>query len=205
MSGDIANRPMWPRTAELFAQADEAIADIRSSHARIDRSLAEIVVAVTATPFPDLIPFGQSCSCAFGPRCESNRCCEDEAATMGIKDQRTGTIRKRATVSFFHPFQRGPVPRLKFYCGDCFAALKESWGKPIRGIHPPRGASDFYQPSLLAMVQLSAMEIRQRERTAQRPPATYDEAAERHTLERMKRWTPAQRAQADYMRRQMKP
>jgi hypothetical protein len=200
----MANRPLWPRTAELFAQADEALADIRSAHARIDRSLAEIFLAATQRPFPEV---GEEvwggCSCAFGPRCESNRFCEDEAATIGAKDRRTGTIRARAEYSMFHPFSRGSAPRLLFYCGECFALLKESWGKPIRGLHPPKGVDEFWRPSFLDMIRHASSEISRQERSAQ-PPATYEDAVERYTLQRIKNWTPAQRAQAEYVRRRVR-
>jgi hypothetical protein len=155
----MANRPLWPRTVELLAQAEEALADIRSAHARIDRSLAEIFLAATRHPFPEVGDVWQGCSCAFGPRCESNRFCEDETATIGVKDSRTGTIRARAEYSMFHPFSRGPAPRLVFYCGECLALLKESWGKPIRGLHAPKGASDLWQPSILEMVRHADSEI----------------------------------------------
>lgn len=165
-------RPYWPQNVELFAQADECLEAIRASHARIDRSLAEIFIANAGQPFPDLTPFGQGCSCVFGPRCESNRNCEDSAATMGVKDPRTGVISARARVSFFHPASPGPTPRLLFYCADCFAALRDAWGKPIPGITRPAHASEFWQPSLMEHIRLSQMEVNRQE-AAKRPAPVY--------------------------------
>lgn len=115
------------------------------------------------------------CACAFGPRCESNRCCEDEAATMGVKSWRTGTIRARADWSLIHPWSRGPTPRVLFYCNDCLESLKEAQSKPLVGIDRPAHASDFWEPSIMDHLRLTMLE-NVRQEHAQQIPTDYEMA-----------------------------
>jgi hypothetical protein len=141
--------------AELKAQVQE----LRDWVAREDQSLAQRAALATSQPFPDRVLPGQGCSCAFGPRCESNRCCADEDQTIGLKDRRTGEIRKRAAWSLMPPWwSRGPAPRVLFYCDDCLEELKAVWGTPLSGITRPERASEFWQPSIADHVRLTAME-----------------------------------------------
>jgi hypothetical protein len=141
------------------------------------------------------------CGCPFGPRCESNRNCVDEAAMMGVKDRRTGTIRARAEWSIMHGWSRGPTPRVLFYCDACLKSLDEAMAKPIIGITRPPHASEDWKPSITAHIVLAAMEVRQRERARQPPPAiSYDEDfVIRYGEKRISRWTPQQLAQAKFV------
>jgi hypothetical protein len=55
----------------------------------------------------------------------------DENAAMGLKDRRTGEIRKLAEWSIMLPWwSRGhhPAPRVHFYCNECLEKLKAVWG-----------------------------------------------------------------------------
>jgi hypothetical protein len=137
-----AYRPFWPAHVETSAQAFEA------------RKQSGVDVEVE-TP-------GSGCSCAFGPR--SSRACVDEKATMGLKDRRTGEVRRLAAWSFLHPWSRGPAPRPLFYCDECMRELRAVWGKPIKGLHPPAGADDFWRPSIGGMILHAVMDMNRRDR-----------------------------------------
>lgn len=129
------------------------------------------------------------CSCPYGPRCESRSCRGDPAATMGLKDRRTGIIHARADVSFMHPWSRGPTRRVMFLCDQCWKEIQEAQDTPLRGIDRPEHASEDWRPSLHDHVRLTAIDNIIRDSL----PQSYEEAAVEHTLERMKRWSPQER------------
>lgn len=110
------------------------------------------------------------CNCAFGPRCESNRNCEDDNQNIGSKDPRTGAVRKRANWSVVREprraFQRLHV---RFYCDECWKAQQEADEKPIPGIDRPPHASEFWRPSFTAMIDHALRTIAEEKRKAQPP------------------------------------
>jgi hypothetical protein len=169
---ETATRPLWPRTAELFAQAEEALADIRNADARIDRSLAEIFIAATRHPLPEVASAWQGCSCAFAPRCESNRCCEDANQRIGLKDHRTGEIKKRAEWSVAFPLWRGSGFRLIFMCDECWQDYNKTRQTPLLGIDRPKHASDFWQPSIMEHIRLTRIRNEHDEKMREASEAT---------------------------------
>lgn len=104
------------------------------------------------------------CDCAFGPRCESTHNCEDETATMGIRDPRTGTIRARADWSIFVWHER-TIKRFRdfnaiaFFCDSCLQHFRTITARRLPGIDPPDGASEFWRPSLTEHIRLSTLEM----------------------------------------------
>lgn len=129
------------------------------------------------------------CACAFGPRCESAMNCVDEGAAVGVKDRRTGEIRKHADWSIMMPTFRGLATNLKsrqvtgtyellrplFYCDACLEELREAQSKPLVGIDRPAHASDFWRPSIIHHVKMTALENHRQER-ARQAPTDYESA-----------------------------
>lgn len=135
------------------------------------------------------------CDCAFSPRCESNRFCEDADATMGVRDLRTGTIRKRAKWSIYVTAITGRFKndrRFLFYCNECLMALQEAAKKPIPGLDKPEWASDFWRPSFSEMIRLAAINVALNE-----PPSA---SAIEWENKRMARYTPAMRNTLTHLR-----
>ena len=95
------------------------------------------------------------CNCAFGPRCESNRCCEDDDQSVGIRDCRTGAIKKRAQWSV--PLLRRSGIRLTFMCDDCWQTFWEALHTPLAGIDKPANAGEFWKPSISDHIRLTAI------------------------------------------------
>lgn len=116
---------------------------------------------------------------------------------MGVTDPRTGEIRARADWSIILP-----VRRVLFYCAACLSALEEAASKPIPGLDPPPGASDFWRPSLVTMVRLADMEIRRRERAQQQQKIAA--MSEQPILRRERGLSPQQWAQVLVHRRLMR-
>lgn len=188
------------RTDEIKAK----LQGLRVWVAQEDHSLAQEAALATSQPFPDQVHPGQGCKCVFGPRCESNRGCEDEDQTVGIKDRRTGAIRARAHWSFFHPWwSRGPTPRILFYCNDCLEELKAVWGKPIPGITRPAHASEFWRPSIGEHIRLTALENNRQQRMKE-PPVYAPGHQQDEPLRRLREMPAAQYAQVLRLRSMMR-
>ena len=115
---------------------------------------------------------------------------------MGASDHRTGEIRARADWSIILP-----GGRVRFYCAACLTALKEAESKPIPGLDPPLGASDFWRPSLVTMARLADMEIKRRERAQQQEIAAM---LEQPILRRERELSPKEWAQVLVHRKLMR-
>ena len=144
------------------------------------------------------------CKCPFGPRCDSIFNCEDETATMGVRDPRTGAIRARADwTAMMEPKRKFHRLKAMFFCNDCWEETQRVRSRPLIGIDPPEHASDFWRPSIMDHIRLTALEYSRQER-AKNPPTNYTDAALEYELSRMKRWTPGQREQVEFMRKAMR-
>lgn len=136
------------------------------------------------------------CECAFGPRCESNRCCEDTTATMGVRDYRTGDIRARADWSVFHPWQ-GP-PRVMFLCDGCWREIQAAFDRHMPGIDRPKHASEFWRPSIMENIRHGLMEVARQKRMAEMP--IHQHLGNQPQSSRERRMTPGQWSQVQVLR-----
>lgn len=75
----------------------------------------------------------------------------------------------------------------EFMCEWHFAEYKKFVTSPTPGLDPPRGASDFWRPSLTEMCRLADIDIRRKEREVV-PVTRLEDTA------RVQRMTPKQRA-----------
>ncbi len=94
---------------------------------------------------------------------------------MGVKDRHAGIIKARADWSLMHPWSRGPTPRVMFLCDACWEEIQAAWNKPLVGITRPEHASDFWKPSIMHHVRMTAQENHRQEH-AQQIPTDYEKA-----------------------------
>jgi hypothetical protein len=74
---------------------------------------------------------------------------------MGLKDRRTGEIKKRAEWSVAIPRWRGPGFRLIFMCDECWQAMQAAQSAPLLGIDRPAHASEDWKPSITEHIRLT--------------------------------------------------
>jgi hypothetical protein len=105
---------------------------------------------------------------------------------MGVKDIHAGVIKARADWSFFHSWSRGPTPRVMFLCDACLESLTEAQAKPLVGIDRPEHASDFWKPSIMHHIRMTALENNRQEKATQ-VPTDYETAVTQFVMAQMRR------------------